>query len=113
VVLGAPEGAAMPSVGDAYRACDVVALPSTWEGFGNPTIESVVHRRPLAIGPYPVARELAAFGFEWFALTETDHLRGWLDAPDPGLLDRNEAVASAHFSLRRLPDKIAAVLPDL
>ncbi len=100
-------------VGDAYRACDVVTLPSTWEGFGNPSIESVVYRRPLAIGPYPVGRELAAFGFEWFTLRQADRLGSWLHAPDPALLDGNLAVAAAHFSLRDLPERIASVLPEL
>jgi hypothetical protein len=112
-ILGTPEGEAGVAIHDAYLACDVVALPSTWEGFGNPTIESVVHRRPLAIGPYPVAKELADFGFEWFALSEMDRLGAWLDSPHPGLLDGNLAVASAHFSLRHLPHKIASVLPEL
>ena len=101
------------TIDDAYLACDVVTLPSTWEGFGNPSIESVAHRRPLAIGPYPVAAELAAFGFVWFALDETDRLRAWLEAPDDALLEHNLAVASAHFSTRDLPGRIAAVLPDL
>jgi glycosyltransferase involved in cell wall biosynthesis len=113
VILGPPDGPVAVTVGQAYQACDVVALPSTWEGFGNPTIESVVHRRPLAIGPYPVARELAAFGFDWFALSEMDRLRGWLEAPDPGLLDGNLAVAAAHFSVRDLPARIASVMPDI
>jgi glycosyltransferase involved in cell wall biosynthesis len=113
VVRGVPDGIAGFTVVDAYQACDVVTLPSTWEGFGNPSIESVLHRRPLAIGPYPVAAELAAFGFEWFALDQVDRLGAWLEAPDPGLLDRNMEVASTHFSLRDLPTRITTVLPDL
>ena len=97
----------------AYSACDVVALPSTWEGFGNPSVESAIHRRPLAIGPYPVATELAAFGFRWFSLDQMDGLGAWLDAPDDALLDHNQAVATTHFSVADLPDHIRNALPDL
>ncbi len=111
VVSGVPGDGHAVSITDAYRACDVVALPSTWEGFGNPTVESAVHRRPLVVGPYPVAAELASFGFDWFGLGEADRLGAWLAQPDPRLLDGNLAVATTHFSLRDLPDRIAAVLP--
>lgn len=102
-------GTAGGTVADAYAAADVVAFPSTWEGFGNPVVESALHRRPLAIGNYPVAAELATYGFRWFAADDAGALRRWLHRPDTELLDHNEAVARRHFSRDALPAKLAAV----
>ncbi|HZD66578.1 MAG TPA: hypothetical protein VE152_10820, partial [Acidimicrobiales bacterium] len=69
-----------------------------------------LHRRPLAIGPYPVATELAALGFGWFSARDAGAVAGWLDRPARGLLDRNRALAVRHFSLADLPAKVAQVL---
>lgn len=108
---GPPPG--RPGTADAYAASDVVVLPSTWEGFGNPAIESATHRRPLVVGPYPVARELAAYGFDWFGLGDTARLAAWLERPDPTLVERNARLARRHFALGDLPARLAQVLGDL
>jgi glycosyltransferase involved in cell wall biosynthesis len=108
VLLGPPRGGC--SIADAYAACDAVLLPSSWEGFGNPSVESATYRRPLAIGTYPVAAELAAFGFEWFEASDPASLARWLEQPDDRLLAHNQQVAAQHFNLADLPARLSALL---
>ncbi len=91
---------------DAYAAADVVVFPSTVEGFGNPVIESVIARRPLVVGHYPVLDEILAHGFELFAVDDPGTVAAWLAHPHPDRLDRNLARARAHYSLTGLPARI-------
>jgi len=109
VLLGPPPDGC--SIADAYAACDAVLLPSFWEGFGNPSVESATYGRALAIGSYPVAAELASFGFRWFGVADPAPLARWLHQRDEELLDHNHQVAATHFNLADLPARLAGVLP--
>ena len=96
---------------DAYAACDAVVFPSTWEGFGNPPLEAALHRRPAAVGRYPIACELMErFGFRWFPTDDPAPLRSWLANPDVETLDHNEELVRTHFSPEYLRTALAVVL---
>jgi glycosyltransferase involved in cell wall biosynthesis len=103
ITIGRVERAA-----DAYAASDAVVFPSTWEGFGNPTIETVAARRPLAVFPYPVLGEITAYGLRYFDLDDPTALARFLRAPEPALFETNLRRARASFSLADLPAAIEA-----
>jgi mannosylglucosylglycerate synthase len=93
---------------DAYAASDAVVFPSTWEGFGNPTIESIAARRPLAVFRYPVLGEITAYGLRFFDLDDAAGVARFVRAPDDRLLETNLRRARINFSLADLPAAIEA-----
>lgn len=105
-----PQGA---SIHDAYAGCDLVVMPSTWEGFGNPVIEAVAHRKPLARFRYPVMAEIESHGFHFFDLDDLDGIRGAMDDPFDENLEKNHAIAKANYDLSLLPGRLAPVLATL
>lgn len=107
VVLGLPAGR---DVHEAYAACDLVVQSSTWEGFGNPTLESVTHRRPLALYPYPVSLEITSHGFRFFGLDDAPGVAAFLARPDESIYDHNLALAREHYDAARLPARLDALL---
>lgn len=97
------------TMAEAYGAADAVVLPSVWEGFGNPAVEASIQRRPVMVGPYPVAAELEeALGFRWFR--SAAELGRWLENPEAEALDRNRAVAAEELDLELLPGRLGALL---
>ncbi len=94
---------------DAYAAADLVVFPSTWEGFGNPIVESIAYRRACAAFPYPVLAEIVAAGIRVFSTQQPEGVAKFL-AEQPAVRDRyfeaNVQRARVSFSLTDLPPTI-------
>ncbi len=97
---------------DAYAACDLVVFPSTWEGFGNPVVESIAARRACAAHPYPVLAEIVAAGIRTFSTEHPESVARFLEEPEAvreRYYDVNLRRARVSFSLAELPAAIDAV----
>jgi mannosylglucosylglycerate synthase len=93
-------------VADAYAAADLVLLPSTWEGFGNPLVEGAIARRPVVAGPFPMRAELEALGLRFLDLDAPDRAAAWVGGLDERWLDANVAAVSRHLALASLPARL-------
>jgi glycosyltransferase involved in cell wall biosynthesis len=93
-------------VADAYAAADLVVMPSSWEGFGNPVVEAVLAGRPVAAAPYPVLAELVGLGLRVLPL-DPAVVAAFLADPDAGWLAANRARAAASLSVECLPARLA------
>ncbi len=101
---------------DIYAASDLIAFPSTWEGFGNPPVEAALHRRPVFVGDYPVADELRGLGFRWFHTDDVAAMAERLsDGPDGSLgalLEHNRSVAVRELSVDRMVRRLENLIVE-
>ena len=98
-----------PRAVDAYAAADVVVMPSSWEGFGNPVAEAMLAGRPVACAGYPVLEELLGLGLQVLPLDDPVRVARFLRDPEPALLERNRAIVARELSLRDLPARLATL----
>jgi glycosyltransferase involved in cell wall biosynthesis len=98
---------------DAYAAADLVVMPSSWEGFGNPVAEAMLSQRPVACAPYPVLSELLDLGLEVLPVDDPATVARFLRTPDPELLERNREIVARELSLHDLPDRLAALFTQV
>lgn len=112
-----PAAASPYDIHDLYARADIVTFPSSREGFGNPVLESVVHRKPLLVAEYPVLEELRGFGFQFLALDGGAVERAIKLMERPGLLDemleRNYEIGRRYFSLTVLEEQMRAAISEV
>jgi mannosylglucosylglycerate synthase len=94
-------------VADAYAAADLVVMPSQWEGFGNPLVEAMIAKRPVASASYPVLGELVGLGLQVLPIDDPPAVARFLARPDPAVLEHNYAVAARELALADLPGRLA------
>jgi mannosylglucosylglycerate synthase len=93
-------------VADAYAAADLVVVPSSWEGFGNPVVEAMLAERPVVTGRYPALEELRELGLRPLPLDDVARVGTFVQQPDLGLLAHNREVAARELALDRLPARL-------
>ena len=98
-----------PTAAGAYAAADLVVFPSTWEGFGNPVVESIAYRRACVAYPYPVLAEIVAAGIRVFSTQQPESVRKFLyDTAEvrERYFDANVHRARVSYSIVDLPGAI-------
>lgn len=98
---------------DAYAAADLVVMPSSWEGFGNPVAEAMLAQRAVACASYPVLQELLDLGLEVLPVHDPARVAHFLRQPDPKLLERNREIVASELSLRSLPARLATLFAQV
>ena len=104
---------------DAYQNCDLVAYPSTYEGFGNAFLEAIYFRKPIFCNRYVIYRtDIDPCGFkvclmDGFLNDEVvEQVRRVLDNKEhrEEMVEHNYQVGRRYFSYARLEGELRAML---
>ncbi|HOT45791.1 MAG TPA: glycosyltransferase family 4 protein [Spirochaetota bacterium] len=110
------------TIGDVYRAADLVTYPSSYEGFGNAFLETVYFGKPIVMNRYPVfIADIEPKGFDLCLINGM--VTGATIREVEGLLadagsrarraEHNYRVAKENFSYEKLEELLLGVMRGL
>jgi len=114
-----PDGRKLFTIHDVYPEADIVAYPSTYEGFGNAFLEAVYYKCPIVCNRYAIYRTdiepcgLQPILFDGFPTDETvDEIRRVLNDPRAReeMVEHNYRVARRFFSYEVLEAELRLML---
>jgi glycosyltransferase involved in cell wall biosynthesis len=101
-----------------YEACDVVAYPTAFEGFGMPPMHALYFRKPCVASDLPVLREVFGDCLEYVSLDDIDGFARTLERvlSDPDYRrrrgDEGHAYVVARFDWEKSARQMVAALED-
>ena len=113
------DGLKQYSIWDVYPHADLVAYPSTYEGFGNAFLESIYFRKPIFCNRYTIFRtDIEPCGFQAVVmdgyLTDevVDEVRRVLTDKihRQAMVEQNYLAARSYFSFERVEHELRAIL---
>ncbi|MEL7500208.1 MAG: glycosyltransferase family 4 protein [Planctomycetota bacterium] len=115
----ANDGSKIYSIWDTYPQADIVAYPSTYEGFGNAFLEAVYFRKPIFCNRYTIFRaDIEPYGFRTIGmdgfLTDSvvDEVRKVLNDKDyrQQMVETNYRAARQYYSFERVESELQSIL---
>jgi len=115
----AEDGKKCYSIWDAYPHADLIAYPSTYEGFGNAFLEAVYHKKPLFCNRYAIYRtDIEPCGFEAMVMDGflrqhvVDRVHRALSDSNfvQQMVERNYALGQRFFSFARAEEELINIL---
>jgi glycosyltransferase involved in cell wall biosynthesis len=118
----ATDGRKQYAIWDVYPHADLVAYPSTYEGFGNAFLEAAYYKKPIFCNRYTIFRtDIEPCGFRavvmdgFLTADVVQQIRRVLD--DTGyrneMVDHNYQAASRFFSYQRVETELTSILRKL